>query len=92
MTFKEFLNFEASEREGMFHSPLYNVQVKSLRLPKRPGGHRGFAFVEYVTKQGAEKALKALSSTHLYGRHLVTPWNFIFIHIHGFSCAICCVV
>lgn len=35
------------------------------------GNHRGFAFVEYVTKQEAQNALKALSSTHLYGRHLV---------------------
>ncbi|XP_057521728.1 multiple RNA-binding domain-containing protein 1-like isoform X3 [Amaranthus tricolor] len=62
--------FEATEKDlRQLFSPF--GQVKSLRLPKRPGGHRGFAFVEYVTKQGAEKALKALSSTHLYGRHLV---------------------
>ncbi|KAJ0048231.1 hypothetical protein Pint_16350 [Pistacia integerrima] len=32
---------------------------------------RGFAFVEFVTKQEAQNALQALSSTHLYGRHLV---------------------
>lgn len=37
----------------------------------RFGHHRGFAFVEYVTKQEAQNALEALSSTHLYGRHLV---------------------
>lgn len=41
------------------------------------GSHRGFAFVEYVTKQEAQNALKALSSTHLYGRHLV---NLMFCH------------
>ncbi|RHN48056.1 putative nucleotide-binding alpha-beta plait domain-containing protein [Medicago truncatula] len=35
------------------------------------GNHRGFAFVEYVTQQEAQNALTALSSTHLYGRHLV---------------------
>jgi len=35
------------------------------------GSHRGFAFVEYVTKQEAQNALQALASTHLYGRHLV---------------------
>ncbi|PON47533.1 Splicing factor-like protein [Trema orientale] len=47
-------------------------QIKRLRLPKKLGGdHRGFAFVEYVTKQEAENALRALSSTHFYGRHLV---------------------
>lgn len=47
-------------------------QIKSLRLPKKFGNHRGFAFVEYVTKQEAQNALQALSSTHLYGRHLVS--------------------
>ncbi|PON39982.1 Splicing factor-like protein [Parasponia andersonii] len=32
-------------------------QIKRLRLPKNFGGdHRGFAFVEYVTKQEVEKA------------------------------------
>ncbi|XXG68621.1 hypothetical protein AAC387_Pa06g1667 [Persea americana] len=46
-------------------------QIKSLRLPMKFGNHRGFAFVEYVTKQEARNALQALSSTHLYGRHLV---------------------
>ncbi|KAJ8620031.1 hypothetical protein MRB53_028560 [Persea americana] len=46
-------------------------QIKSLRLPMKFGNHRGFAFVEYVTKQEAQNALQALSSTHLYGRHLV---------------------
>ncbi|KDO54862.1 hypothetical protein CISIN_1g036201mg [Citrus sinensis] len=35
------------------------------------GNHRGFAFVEYVTKQEAQNALEALSNTHLYGRHLI---------------------
>lgn len=48
------------------------MQIKSLRLPKKFGHHRGFAFVEYVTKQEAQNALQALSSTHLYGRHLVS--------------------
>ena len=37
------------------------------------GGHKGFAFVEYVTKQETQNALQALSSTHLYGRRLVSP-------------------
>lgn len=37
----------------------------------RFGNHRGFAFIEYVTKQEARNALEALSNTHLYGRHLV---------------------
>ncbi|BAT85185.1 hypothetical protein VIGAN_04269800 [Vigna angularis var. angularis] len=47
-------------------------QIKSLRLPMKFGSHRGFAFVKYVNQQEAQNALKALSSTHLYGRHLVS--------------------
>ncbi|KAK2968951.1 hypothetical protein RJ640_029758 [Escallonia rubra] len=48
-------------------------RIKSLRLPMRFGNHRGFGFVEYVTKQEAQNALEALSSTHFYGRHLHYP-------------------
>lgn len=62
--------FEATEKDlRQLFSPF--GQIKSLRLPKKFGNHRGFAFVEYVTKQEAANALQALSSTHLYGRHLV---------------------
>ncbi|GAB2284110.1 hypothetical protein Dimus_018581 [Dionaea muscipula] len=46
-------------------------QIKSIRLPKKHGNHRGFAFVEFMTKQEAQNALQALSNTHLYSRHLV---------------------
>ncbi|CAG9460741.1 unnamed protein product [Pedinophyceae sp. YPF-701] len=46
--------------------------VKDLRLPRKfDGGHRGFAFVEFSTKQEATAALQSLAGTHLYGRHLV---------------------
>lgn len=49
--------------------------LKKLRLPKKfDGSHRGFAFVEYLTNKEADAAYKALSSTHLYGRHLVIEW------------------
>nr|XP_043622445.1 multiple RNA-binding domain-containing protein 1 [Erigeron canadensis] len=62
--------FEATEKElRQLFSPF--GQVKSLRLPTRFGKHRGFAFVEYVTKQETKNALQSLSNTHLYGRHLV---------------------
>ncbi|CAL5346588.1 unnamed protein product [Camellia sinensis] len=62
--------FEATEKDlRQLFSPF--GQIKSLRLPMRFGNHRGFAFVEYVTKQEAHNALQALSNTHLYGRHLV---------------------
>ncbi|KZV42378.1 multiple RNA-binding domain-containing protein 1-like [Dorcoceras hygrometricum] len=45
--------------------------IKSLRVPRRLDKRRGFAFVEYVTKQEARNAIDALSNTHFYGRHLV---------------------
>ncbi|KAI4372643.1 hypothetical protein MLD38_010847 [Melastoma candidum] len=62
--------FEATEKDlRKLFSPF--GKIKRLRLPMKFGSHRGFAFVEFVTKQEAESALKALSSTHLYGRHLV---------------------
>lgn len=48
------------------------MQIKGLRLPKRNiGQYAGYAFVEFMTKQEASNAKKALSSTHFYGRHLV---------------------
>ena len=47
-------------------------QIKSLRLPKKfDGSHRGFAFIDFLTRQEADNAFEALHSTHLYGRHLV---------------------
>ncbi|KAL3616640.1 hypothetical protein CASFOL_039034 [Castilleja foliolosa] len=62
--------FEATEKDlRQLFSPF--GQIKSLRLPMKFGNHRGFAFVEFVTKQEARNALEALSNTHLYGRHLV---------------------
>ncbi|KAL7089774.1 hypothetical protein ACP275_13G203400 [Erythranthe tilingii] len=62
--------FEATEKDlRLLFSPF--GQIKRLRLPMRIGKHRGFAFIEYMTKQEARNALEALSNTHLYGRHLV---------------------
>uniref|UniRef100_A0A6B2KYA3 RRM domain-containing protein n=1 Tax=Arcella intermedia TaxID=1963864 RepID=A0A6B2KYA3_9EUKA len=48
-------------------------EVKQVRLPKKPGGkgHRGFAFVEFLTVQEAKNAMQALANSHIYGRHLV---------------------
>lgn len=62
--------FEATEKELRQLFSTFG-QIKSLRLPARHGKHRGFAFVEFVTKQETKNALQALSSSHLYGRHLV---------------------
>lgn len=53
-------------------------ELKTVRLPKKmagTGAHRGFAFVDFVTKQDAKRAFNALChSTHLYGRRLVLEW------------------
>eukprot|EP00523_Entomoneis_sp_CCMP467_P018048 CAMPEP_0168822892 /NCGR_PEP_ID=MMETSP0726-20121227/10217_1 /TAXON_ID=265536 /ORGANISM="Amphiprora sp., Strain CCMP467" /LENGTH=861 /DNA_ID=CAMNT_0008875685 /DNA_START=161 /DNA_END=2746 /DNA_ORIENTATION=- len=50
-------------------------QLKRVRLPKKlDGNHRGFAFLEFVSGKEAATAMKALSRTHLYGRHLVLEW------------------
>jgi multiple RNA-binding domain-containing protein 1 len=66
--------FEASVKELRDLFATFG-QVKSCRIPKKfGGGHRGFAFVEFTTKQEARSAIDSLSSTHLYGRHLVLGW------------------
>lgn len=66
--------FEATKRElRQLFSPF--GQIKSMRLPKKNiGQYAGYAFVEFVTKQEALNAKKALASTHFYGRHLVLEW------------------
>ncbi|KAK7475665.1 hypothetical protein BaRGS_00033091 [Batillaria attramentaria] len=69
--------FEAKRREV---EELFKVfgELKYVRLPKKLSGtgtHRGFAFVDFLTKQDAKRAFDALChSTHLYGRRLVLEW------------------
>lgn len=70
--------FEASRREVKELFSTFGT-LKSVRLPKKSsvgsGEHRGFAFVEFLTKQDAKRAFESLShSTHLYGRRLVLEW------------------
>ena len=53
--------------------------IKTVRLPKKmsagSGEHRGFGFIEFITKEAAKRAFDSLShSTHLYGRRLVLEW------------------
>lgn|SRR5690349_13098660 len=50
-------------------------QLKSVRIPKKmSGGHRGFAFLDFMTKQEAKNVYENVASTHLLGRHLVVEW------------------
>lgn len=53
-------------------------ELKSVRLPKKAvgkGKHRGFAFVEFLSKEDAKKAFDTFKhSTHLLGRRLVLEW------------------
>ena len=69
--------FEATKKElrDVF-APF--AQIKSIRLPKRADGRaRGFAFVEFLTKQEAAAAMEALKDVHFYGRHLVLEYSTV---------------
>jgi len=66
--------FEANKKEmtALFHT---FGQVKNVRMPKKfDGSHRGFAFVEFLTREEAKTAVEALAATHMYGRHLVIEY------------------
>eukprot|EP00948_MAST-09A_sp_MAST-9A-sp1_P002063 g2063.t1 len=63
--------FEATKRELMQLFGNFG-KLKALRLPRKfDGGHRGFAFIEYMTAKETSRAKEALASTHFYGRHLI---------------------
>ncbi|KAJ1910831.1 Multiple RNA-binding domain-containing protein 1 [Tieghemiomyces parasiticus] len=68
------LAFQATKRD--VHELVSNYgQLKMVRLPTKPqGGHRGFAFAEFLTTQEAKRVKEALAGTHLYGRHLVIEY------------------
>lgn len=54
---------------------LLPVWLFCCRLPKKfDGNHRGFAFIEFVTKQEAANAMDGVGGTHLYGRRLVVEY------------------
>ncbi|KAK4315251.1 hypothetical protein Pmani_013522 [Petrolisthes manimaculis] len=68
--------FQASNKEVRQLFAVFG-ELKSVRLPSKPGSseHRGFGFVDFVSKEDAKKAFGALSlSTHLYDRRLVLEW------------------
>jgi len=64
--------FEATKKELRDYLSTFG-QLKRVALPKKfGGGHRGFAFAEFTTKQEAKNAFDSLSiSAHFYGRRLV---------------------
>lgn len=66
--------FEATRKEVMsLFSPFGHM--KSCRLPRKFDGiPRGFAFIEFVTKQEAKNAVESIAGAHLYGRRLVVEW------------------
>ena len=66
--------FEANKEEIRKLFKIYG-QVKNLRLPlKIDGSHRGFAFIEFMSHEEAQKAFKELQNTHFYGRKIVIEW------------------
>eukprot|EP00058_Branchiostoma_floridae_P026526 XP_002612017.1 hypothetical protein BRAFLDRAFT_124790 [Branchiostoma floridae] len=68
--------FQANKREVQNLFSTFG-EIKFVRLPQKFGGtqHRGFGFVEFLSKQDAKRAFNALvHSTHLYGRRLVLEW------------------
>lgn len=69
--------FEATQKEVRELFKTFG-QLKTVRLPKKlatVGEHRGFGFVEFMTKEDAKRAFESLcQSTHLYGRRLVLEW------------------
>ena len=51
--------------------------LRKVRMPKKvggTGGHRGFGFAEFGSKEEAEKAMRETGGTHLYGKRLVVGW------------------
>ncbi|KAL3321028.1 hypothetical protein Ciccas_000306 [Cichlidogyrus casuarinus] len=62
--------FQANEEElKQLFSP--SGDLIDVRMPKKPaGGHRGFAFIEFVNTAAARKAMETFSETHFLGRRL----------------------
>uniref|UniRef100_A0A6G1S8Q6 Putative RNA-binding protein 19 n=1 Tax=Aceria tosichella TaxID=561515 RepID=A0A6G1S8Q6_9ACAR len=67
--------FEATSSEIKKVFAAYG-ELNFVRLPKKiDGQHRGFAFVDFLTKEDALRAFRGLGhSTHLYGRKLILEW------------------
>ena len=55
-------------------SKLLPAQPYNISCTTHVHAGRGFAFVDFLTKQEAQNAMEAVSGTHLYGRRLVVEW------------------
>eukprot|EP00884_Botryococcus_braunii_P005166 jgi/Botrbrau1/14650/Bobra.0108s0011.1 len=66
--------FEATKKD--IHSLFSGFgHIRSVRLPRKfDHTPRGFAFVDFLTKQEALNAKEAVTGAHLYGRRLVIEW------------------
>lgn len=69
--------FQATDKEVRELFSVFGT-LRDVRLPRKMTGggrHRGFGFVDFLTKNDAKRAFDALcQSTHLYGRRLVLEW------------------
>lgn len=67
--------FEATEKEVRKIFSAFG-EINFIRFVKKVDGqHRGFCFVDYLTREDALRAFAAIRhSTHLYGRRLVLEW------------------
>uniref|UniRef100_A0A1I8GWV3 RNA-binding protein 19 n=1 Tax=Macrostomum lignano TaxID=282301 RepID=A0A1I8GWV3_9PLAT len=69
--------FQANSKELRALLAPFGEIVGSVRLPRKPeGGHRGFAFAQFVSAESARRAVEQLSgSAHLYGRRLLLEFS-----------------
>jgi len=68
------LSFSASTNQVKDLFSKYG-DVKNVTLAtKSDGKSRGFAFVQFVTKNNAEKAMKELNATHFLERPIAIDW------------------
>ena len=57
---------------GMLRRSAWKASLRRFAQPRM--FCRGFAFIEFVTKQEAKNAMESIAGAHLYGRRLVVEW------------------
>lgn len=69
------LAFEATSDEiKELFAPFGHIRKVRLPLKANSNNHRGFGFVEFVTKEEAKNAFKQMQNSHLYSRKLVIEY------------------